>query len=115
VALIVQQSSLLASDPLAFFTFGNHLRSRLGQGLAHMIEVQEIGVWLAKLSRNLSTIQGAPSANHALEPSGSGDAFALAQRFEFHYAPKSGNWRNIIEFEFSALTRECLDRRIPNR
>ena len=41
------------------------------------------------------------------------EAFALAQRFEFHYTPKSASWLNMIEIEFSALARECLNRRIP--
>ena len=30
------------------------------------------------------------------------EAFALAQRFEFHYTPKSASWLNMIEIEFSA-------------
>ena len=38
---------------------------------------------------------------------------ALAQRFEFHYTPKSASWLNMIECEFSALARQCLNRRIP--
>ncbi len=41
------------------------------------------------------------------------EAFALAQRFEFYYTPKSASWLNMIEIEFSALARECLNRRIP--
>ena len=41
------------------------------------------------------------------------EAFALAQRFEFFYTPKSASWLNMIEIEFSALTRLCLKRRIP--
>jgi transposase len=41
------------------------------------------------------------------------EAFALAQRFEFHYTPKSASWLNMIECEFSAVARECLNRRIP--
>ena len=42
------------------------------------------------------------------------EAFALAQRFEFYYTPKSASWLNMIEIEFSALSRLCLDRRIPS-
>lgn len=42
------------------------------------------------------------------------EAFALAQRFEFFYTPKSASWLNMIEIEFSALARLCLDRRIPS-
>jgi hypothetical protein len=41
------------------------------------------------------------------------EAFALAQRFEFHYTPKAASWLNMIECEFSAISRKCLDRRIP--
>ncbi len=41
------------------------------------------------------------------------EAFALAQRFEFHYTPKSASWLNMIEIEFSAVSRQCLSRRIP--
>lgn len=42
------------------------------------------------------------------------EAFALAQRFEFYYTPKSASWLNMIEIEFSALARLCLKRRIPD-
>jgi hypothetical protein len=41
------------------------------------------------------------------------EAFALAERFEFYYTPKSASWLNMIEIEFSALSRQCLNRRIP--
>jgi hypothetical protein len=40
------------------------------------------------------------------------EAFALAQKFEFHYTPKKGSWLNIAELELSALSRICLSRRI---
>src|SRR5262249_47354466 len=42
------------------------------------------------------------------------EAFALAERFEFHYTPKSASWLNMIEIEFSVLSRQRLDRRIPS-
>ena len=41
------------------------------------------------------------------------EAFALARRFEFIYTPKSASWLNMIEIEFSAIARQCLNRRIP--
>lgn len=41
------------------------------------------------------------------------EALALANRLVFHYTPKSASWLNMIEIEFSALARLCLDRRIP--
>jgi DDE superfamily endonuclease len=43
------------------------------------------------------------------------EAFALAQRFEFYYTPKSASWLNMIEIEFSALSKQCLDRRIATK
>jgi len=42
-------------------------------------------------------------------------AFALAQRFEFYYTPKKASWLNMIEIEFSALSRQCLARRIATK
>ena len=41
------------------------------------------------------------------------EAFALAERFEFFFTPKAASWLNMIEIEFSALARLCLNRRIP--
>lgn len=41
------------------------------------------------------------------------EAFALAQRFEFHFTPKAASWLNMIEIELSALARGCLHQRIP--
>src|SRR5215472_15005246 len=42
-----------------------------------------------------------------------GEAFALSQRFEPHYTPLKGSWLNMAEIEFAALSKQCLDRRIP--
>jgi len=41
------------------------------------------------------------------------EAFALADKFVFCFTPKSASWLNMIEIEFSALSRLCLDRRMP--
>ena len=42
------------------------------------------------------------------------EARRLAQRLELHYTPRHGSWLNLAECELSALTRQCLDRRIPD-
>jgi len=39
-------------------------------------------------------------------------AYALMKRFEFHFTPKKGSWLNMAELELSALSRQCLARRI---
>ena len=42
------------------------------------------------------------------------EAFSLAQRLEIHCTPKHGGWLNIAEIELSALSMQCLNRRIPD-
>lgn len=41
-----------------------------------------------------------------------GKAFELSKRFEMIYTPKKASWLNMAEIEFSALSKQCLDRRI---
>ena len=43
------------------------------------------------------------------------EAFLLSQRFEFYYTPKSASWLNLIEIEFSALSKQCLNQRIATQ
>ena len=43
------------------------------------------------------------------------EAYKLAQRFELHHTPKSASWLNMIEIEFSALSKQCLNRRISTQ
>jgi hypothetical protein len=43
------------------------------------------------------------------------EARRLAERFEVHHTPKHGSWLNVAEIELSALSRQCLDRRFPER
>lgn len=38
----------------------------------------------------------------------------LVKRLEICHTPKHGSWLNIAEIELSALTGQCLDRRIPD-
>nr|WP_238354178.1 IS630 family transposase [Paenibacillus sp. 23TSA30-6] len=41
-------------------------------------------------------------------------ALSLAKRLEIHYTPKHGSWLNMAEIELSALTIQCLSRRIAS-
>jgi hypothetical protein len=38
----------------------------------------------------------------------------LVKRLEIHNTPIHGSWLNIAEIELSALSRQCLDRRVDN-
>ncbi len=42
------------------------------------------------------------------------EARRLVERFEWHYTPKHGSWLDM-EAELSVLSRQCLDRRIPDK
>lgn len=48
----------------------------------------------------------------AFEPQ---QAFELGQSFEMHYTPKGASWLNMVEIELSALSKQCLDRRIADQ
>lgn len=41
-------------------------------------------------------------------------ARALSRQVHFHFTPKHASWLNMAELEFSALARQCLNRRIPS-
>ncbi len=42
------------------------------------------------------------------------EARRLARKLEIHFTPKHGSWLNVAEIELSVLSRQCLDRRIPD-
>jgi hypothetical protein len=41
-------------------------------------------------------------------------ARSLAKRLEIHHTPKHGSWLNMAEIELSAMSKQCLDRRIDD-
>ncbi len=60
---------------------------------------------------NLNTHTGA-SLYEVFEPN---EARRLLDRLQFHYTPKHGSWLNMAEIELGVLSRQCLDRRIPDK
>ena len=48
----------------------------------------------------------------AFEPK---EAKRIADRLEIHYTPKRGSWLNMAELELSALSKQCLKRRIKDQ
>ena len=59
---------------------------------------------------NLNTHTPA-SLYEAFEPK---EAKRLAEKLEIHYTPKHGSWLNMAEIELSVLSRQCLDRQVPD-
>jgi transposase len=43
------------------------------------------------------------------------EAKRIWDKLEFHYTPKHGSWLNMAEIELSVLSRQCLNRRIPDQ
>lgn len=74
---------------------------------AHYPEAEQIVVVLDNLNTH-----GPASFCEAFPPA---EAHALARRFAFHHTPPHGSWLNIAEIELSVLSRQCLDRRIPDQ
>jgi hypothetical protein len=60
---------------------------------------------------NLNTHAGA-SLYKAFPPE---EARRILDKLEIHYTPKHGSWLNMAEIELSILSRQCLDRRIPDQ
>jgi hypothetical protein len=42
------------------------------------------------------------------------EARRILRRLEFHHTPKHASWLNQAEVEFSVLSGQCLDRRLPD-
>jgi len=60
---------------------------------------------------NLNTHKAA-SLYEAFEPT---EARRILDRLEIHYTPKHGSWLDMAEIELNVLTKQCLDRRIPDQ
>lgn len=60
---------------------------------------------------NLNTHKPA-SLYQAFDPK---EARRILDRLEMHFTPKHGSWLNMAEIELSVLSRQCLDRRIPDQ
>ena len=102
-------------EPLAGWRHVNVREQRTGVDWAQEIqELLEVHYPQAPLVRlvcdNLNTHK-IGSLYEALQPK---QARLLAKRLEIHYTPNHGSWLNVAEIELSALSRQCLKRRIPD-
>jgi transposase len=59
---------------------------------------------------NLNTHNGS-SLYETFEPR---EAKRLLDKLEIHYTPKHGSWLNMAEIELSHISRQCINRRIPD-
>ena len=73
---------------------------------AHYPEAEKVRVVLDNLNTHTPA-----SLYKAFEPE---EARRLLRGLEFHHTPKHASWLNQVEIELSALSRQCLRRRIPD-
>ena len=102
-------------EPLAGWRHVEVTEHRKKQDYAHQVkslvdvhrsEVEKIIL----INDNLNT--HVPSALYeAFAPE---EAKRILDKIEMHYTPKHGSWLNMAEIELSVLSRQCLDRRIPD-
>ena len=89
----------------------DHVASTWAEGVRHLVEedfpeAQRITL----VMDNLNTHNGA-SLYKTFAPE---KARQLLDKLEFVYTPKHGSWLNMAECEFSVLSRQCLNRRVPD-
>jgi transposase len=91
---------------------GSANESRLGRVHAELVdELFPSAVRIRVVQDNLNT--HTPAALYEVfEPA---EAKRILDRLEFHYTPKHGSWLNMAEIELSVLSRQCLNRRIPDK
>jgi hypothetical protein len=104
---------LLAVEPLTGRRFVKVCEHRTAQEYAAFMQELEQAYAQADqitlVQDNLNTHHGG-SFYKIAQPQ---QAHLLVSRFEWVYTPKHASWLNMVELEFSALSKQCLDRRIP--
>jgi len=105
----------IAVEPLAGFRFGQVRTQRTKVDYAEFMKA------LVELPR-YADIKGVRLVQDNLNPHTAGafyqafapnEAWRLKHLFEYHSTPTNGSWLNMAELELSAISRQCLDRRIP--
>jgi len=86
-------------------------RIEWAQQIKHLIEVRyPEATRIVLVLDNLNT--HSPASLYETFPPA--EAKRLADKLEIHHTPKHGSWLNMAEIELSILSRQCLDRRIPD-
>ncbi|HYE73271.1 MAG TPA: IS630 family transposase, partial [Blastocatellia bacterium] len=106
---------LMAIEPKAAKRVAQVFDRRTKQEYAHFMKELASRYPEARKIRVVQDNLNTHSTSSFYEAFSAEEAFALAQRFEFHYTPKSASWLNMIEIEFSALSKQCLNRRIATK
>ena len=105
----------MAFQPLAGWRYTEVTKQRTQADFAHFLrdlvdvhfpEAEVIQVVLDNLNTH------SPAALYSTFPAE--EARRLVRKLDFHYTPKHASWLNMVEIELSVLSRQCLQRRIPD-
>ncbi len=107
-------SIFLFTEPLAGWRHvaANERRTRIdwAEEIKELLDVHYPYALKVRLVMDNLNTHSIASLYEAFEPE---TARRLAKRLEIHHTPKHGSWLNIAEIELSAMTKQCLGRRIP--
>lgn len=107
-------SIFLFTEPLAGWRHvaAHERRTRIdwAEEIKELLEVHYPDALKVRLVMDNLNTHSIASLYEAFEPE---TARRLAKRLEIHHTPKHGSWLNIAEIELSAMTKQCLGRRIP--
>jgi hypothetical protein len=108
-------NNFMFTEPLGGWRKVNVRRTKTRQDWAHEIkELLDVDYPKAKyvvlICDNLNT----HTLGSLYETFSPDEAQRLAQRLDIRYTPKHGSWLNVAEIELSVMTKQCLDRRIPD-
>lgn len=107
---------MVAVEPLAGRRFTMVFQQRRKQEYAQFMEA--LAAFCRKNhpeTRRVHLVQDNLNTHHAgsfYEQFDAETAHGLEQFYQFHYTPKGASWLNMAEIELSAISRQCLSRRI---
>jgi len=106
---------MVAVEPLSGRRFVRVFRQRRKEDYAQFMK--ELALQYPGAER-IHLVQDNLNTHHAgsfYEQYDAETALALEQVYQFHYTPKGASWLNMAEIELSAITRQCLSRRIASQ
>lgn len=103
---------LMAIEPLTGQRIVKVCEQRRKQEYAEFMELVDKEYPKAKKIKLIQDNLNTHSASSFYASKPPEEAFHLMERFEMIFTPKRASWLNMIEIEFAALSKQCLDRRI---
>lgn len=101
---LVGRRGLSVTDRRTYLDFAEQLKALID---VHYPDAEKVVL----VADNLNT----HSAAALYERFPAAEAHRINQKIEWHYTPEHGSWLNMAEIELSVLSRQCLNRRIPDK